>query len=131
MESTMKQRIEQLAQKNNAGMFTFPEGIGELIQLNVESYFADYRRMETAYYTKQGEACTVTMPQMEVEIPLTFNPVELQASIHAAQRDEIRYPKFKKSSIAAGCIGYFVWIAGKQVTYFGRLGQLHVEKFPN
>lgn len=130
MESATKQRIEQLAQKSNAGLFTFPEVIGELIKSDVESYFADYRRMEITYYTRQDNACTIAMPEMKVEIASTFNPAELQAAIRAAQRDEIRYPEFKKRSMAAGCVGYFVWIAGKQVNYFGRLGELHVEKFP-
>jgi uncharacterized protein YbcV (DUF1398 family) len=130
MESTTKQLIEQIAQKSNAGMLTFPEVIGELIKSDVESYYADYRKSETNYYTKQGKTCTTTMPVQDVAIPVTFNSVELQAAIRAAQRDEIRYPEFKKRSMAAGCVGYFVWIAGKQVNYFGRLGELHIEKFP-
>jgi uncharacterized protein YbcV (DUF1398 family) len=131
MDTTTKQQIEELARKSNGGMLTFPESIGALIKLEVEAYYADFRKKELTYYTKQNQACTFAMPEMEVEIPLTLNPTELQAAIRAAQRDEIRYPEFKKRSMAAGCVGYFVWIAGKQVNYFGRLGELHVEKFPN
>jgi uncharacterized protein YbcV (DUF1398 family) len=131
METTVKQHIEQLAQKSNAGMSTFPEVIGGLIKLDVESYYADYRKGEISYYTKQGNTCTTSMPKIDGAIPLTFNPAELHAAIRAAQRDEIRYPEFKKRSMAAGCVGYFVWIAGRQVHYFGRLGELHVEKFPS
>lgn len=131
MEISVTHHIERLAQKNNAGMLTFPEIIGDLIKLDVESYYADYRKSETTYYTKQGQYCAVDMNKPEVTIPLTFSPAELQDAVRAAQRNEIRYPEFKKRSMAAGCVGYFVWIAGKQVNYFGRHGELHVERFPN
>ena len=112
-------------------MLTFPEIIDGLITLDVESYYADYRKGETSYYTKQGQSYAVEMHKPEGNIPLIFNPAELQAAIRAAQRDEIRYQEFTKRSMAAGCVGYFVWIAGKQVSYFGRLGELHIEKFPS
>lgn len=131
MDSTTKQHIEELVNQANLGTLTFPESIGALIKLEVEAYYVDYRKKETTYYTKQNKACTFALPEMAVEIPLTFNVTELQTAIRGAQRDEIRYPEFKKRSMAAGCVGYFVWIAGKQVNYFGRLGELHVEKFPN
>ena len=41
------------------------------------------------------------------------------------------YPEFKKLSQAGGCVGYVVWIAGRHVTYVGRKGETHVEKFPD
>ena len=41
------------------------------------------------------------------------------------------YPEFKRLSMQAGCIGYWVWIAGRHVTYYGRKGETHVEHFPN
>jgi uncharacterized protein YbcV (DUF1398 family) len=126
----MQQLIEQCAQKSNSGNATFPEVIGELIQLNVESYYADYRKSSTTYYDKKNQAYTANMPELNIDIPHTFNLAALQDAIRAAQRDEIRYPEFKKRSMAAGCVGYFVWIEGKQVTYFGHRGELHVEKFP-
>lgn len=33
--------------------------------------------------------------------------------------------------MAAGCVGYIVWIAGRHVSYFGRRGEVHVEHFPS
>jgi hypothetical protein len=35
-----------------------------------------------------------------------------------------------KQTIAAGCVGYFVQITGRQVIYFGRKGEMHIERFP-
>jgi len=33
--------------------------------------------------------------------------------------------------MAAGCVGYFVQIAGRRALYFGRNGESHVELFPS
>ena len=77
-------------------MLTFPEIIDGLITLDVESYYADYRKGETSYYTKQGQSYAVEMHKPEGNIPLIFNPAELQAAIRASQRDEIRYQEFTR-----------------------------------
>jgi uncharacterized protein YbcV (DUF1398 family) len=53
------------------------------------------------------------------------------AAIRAAQRDEIRYPEFIKRSRAAGVVAYWAFLTGRQVCYFGRQGECHVEKFPD
>jgi uncharacterized protein YbcV (DUF1398 family) len=50
--------------------------------------------------------------------------------VRQAQRGEIVYPQFVKQTMQAGCIGYFVQIAGKRVHYFGRNGEVHTEWFP-
>lgn len=41
------------------------------------------------------------------------------------------YPEFKRATMAAGCVGYVVWMAGSHVDYFGRKGETHVERFPD
>jgi hypothetical protein len=33
-------------------------------------------------------------------------------------------------SQAAGCASYTVWIDGRHVTYYGRKGEMRVERFP-
>jgi uncharacterized protein YbcV (DUF1398 family) len=35
-----------------------------------------------------------------------------------------------KRSAAAGVIGYWAFLSGRKVIYFGRKGELHVEEFP-
>jgi uncharacterized protein YbcV (DUF1398 family) len=59
-----------------------------------------------------------------------FSSSETVAAIRAAQADTIRYPEFVKRSTAAGVIGYWAFLTGKRVIYFGRKGQSHVEEFP-
>lgn len=127
----MESLIEQCAYKSNAGLSTFPELIAELQKLNVESYHADFRLHTITYYTQDDQTYTSTMPLTEGLIASIFNADALQHAIRAAQRDEIKYPTFKIRAIAAGCTGYFVWIDGRQVTYFGRRGECHIEKFPD
>ena len=47
-----------------------------------------------------------------------------------AREAEVMYPQFLRLSRAAGCVGYVTWITGRHVTYFGRRGETHVERFP-
>jgi uncharacterized protein YbcV (DUF1398 family) len=42
----------------------------------------------------------------------------------------VRYPEFVKLSTAAGVAGYWAFLAGKKVIYFGRKGEMHIEEFP-
>ena len=55
---------------------------------------------------------------------------EIVAAIRGSQVGEVKYPEFIARSMRAGCVGYTVWISGRHVTYFGRNGSTHVEKFP-
>lgn len=65
-----------------------------------------------------------------VEILRAFNVEGVISAIRGAQNDKVIYPEFLRLTIYAGCIGYIVWITGKQVSYFGRQGELHIEHFP-
>jgi uncharacterized protein YbcV (DUF1398 family) len=47
-----------------------------------------------------------------------------------AQQDAIRYPEFVRRSRAAGVIGYWAFLTGRKVIYFGRQGEQHIENFP-
>ena len=59
-----------------------------------------------------------------------FSQPDLIAAIRGAQADTVRYPDFVKRSTAAGVIGYWAFLTGKQVAYFGRKGETLVEYFP-
>ena len=48
-----------------------------------------------------------------------------------SQRNEHAYADFVRKTMAAGCVGYFVHIAGRHAVYFGRKGEQHVERFPD
>jgi uncharacterized protein YbcV (DUF1398 family) len=67
----------------------------------------------------------------DVEIAQDFDAAAVQAAIRGAQQGVVMYPQFKTLSRQAGCVGYTVWIAGRHVSYYGRKGETHVERFPD
>jgi uncharacterized protein YbcV (DUF1398 family) len=56
------------------------------------------------------------------------NPA-VEAAVQSIHRGEILYPEFLCRIRAAGCVGYFMQIAGRRVHYAGRTGDIHVEPF--
>jgi len=130
MNLSTKEVIKESTHKSHVGLLTFPEFLGRLIAVGVESYFADYRNQSTTYYLSSNEAYAVPMTTPSIEIPNSFNKDGIVSAIRSAQSDEVRYPEFLNLTMSAGCIGYIVWIAGKHVSYFGRQGEVHIEHFP-
>jgi uncharacterized protein YbcV (DUF1398 family) len=130
MNPSTKEVIEESTHKSHAGLLTFPEFLGRLIEVGVESYFADYRNQSTTYYLSGNEAFAVPMTMLSIEIPLSFNKDGVISAIRGAQSDMVRYPEFLRLTMSAGCIGYIVWITGKHVSYFGHQGEVHIENFP-
>ena len=130
MNASAKEVIEKCSQESHAGLITFPEVLGRLIAVGVESYFADYRQQSTTYYLSNNEAHSIWLDTPSVEIPGLFNKDGVLSAIREAQSDTVRYPEFLKLTMSAGCVGYIVWIAGRHVSYFGRQGEVHVEHFP-
>ncbi len=59
-----------------------------------------------------------------------FSLSGIAAAIRGAQADTVRYPEFVTLATAAGVIGYWAFLTGKKVIYFGRKGEAHVEEFP-
>lgn len=130
MNSQTRQTIEQCSRASHDGSAHFGQIVGWLVEAGVESYFADYRAGRTTYYLPDGESLTLDLPDCPTPIAETFDAAGIQAAIRGAQQGLVKYPEFKHLSRAAGCIGYVVWLAGRHVSYFGRRGEVHVERFP-
>lgn len=112
------------------GEMTFPQVVGRLIEIGVERYHTDYCRQETTYYTTGGESTVVDTPFGKHPIPTEFSAVAVEAAVRQSQRNEHNYLDFVRKTAAAGCVGYFVQIAGRRAMYFGRGGEVHLELFP-
>jgi uncharacterized protein YbcV (DUF1398 family) len=69
-------------------------------------------------------------PAADVAIGQAFYADAVRAAIRGAQQGRVMYPEFKRLSMQAGCIGYIVWLAGRHVSYLGRRGEVHIERFP-
>ena len=61
---------------------------------------------------------------------MRFSAEGVEKAVRAIQRQEIAYRKFCRLIADAGCVGYFVSLAGRRAVYYGRTGDEHVEWFP-
>jgi len=122
--------VEECARGSLAGTLSFPEVLGRLSSVGVESYFADLRRGTTTYYFASGHSQSVPLHTPDRGVPDAFDASAIIDAIRGSQRGEVKYPEFVRRAMASGCVGYFVWIAGRHVRYLGRRGEDHVEHFP-
>lgn len=109
---------------------TFPEVVRRLIGIGVERYHADYGRLEKTFYMPDGQSLVVPMEHPALPVADAFSAAGVEGAIRAIQRGEIDYPRFLTRTAEAGCVGYFVLLAGQQAQYFGRRGEVHIEPFP-
>lgn len=131
MNTHIQSAIQEAADGSSTGRLHFGQVVALLAQAGVESYCADYRAGRTTYYLPDGSTHEVNLGPLMADIAPAFDAAAIQAAIRGAQQGRVMYPEFKKLSQAGGCVGYIVWITGRHVTYFGRKGETHVEKFPD
>jgi uncharacterized protein YbcV (DUF1398 family) len=112
------------------GKMTFPQVVKGLLEVGVESYLVDFAAKRKTHYLADGTTETEAMILEPGPIAAEFNGAGLVAAIRGAQADTVRYPEFVKRSAAAGVIGYWAFLTGKRVIYFGRKGEQHIEEFP-
>lgn len=131
MNENTRTVIQATFEASNKGQIHFGDVIAQLIGVQVESYHVDYRSGRTTYYLREGAALDFGLEQPQEPISEAFDGDAVRAAILGAQQGRVMYPEFKRLSQRAGCIGYTVWIAGRHVTYLGRRGETHVERFPD
>jgi uncharacterized protein YbcV (DUF1398 family) len=125
-----KQIIHELAIATQQGKMTFPDVVKGLLGAGVESYLVDFAVKQKTHYLADGTTYTVPIILDAGPIAAEFNGAGLLAAIRGAQADTVRYPEFVKRSTVAGVIGYWAFLTGKRVIYFGRNGGQHIEEFP-
>jgi len=131
MTPKVEQTITECAEASAAGRIHFGEVVATLVGVGVESYLVDYRAGRTTYYFPDGEVLTLETHHPHETVADSFDAPGVQAAIRGAQQGVVMYPEFVHLTKQAGCASYVVWIAGRQVTYFGRRGETHVERFPD
>ena len=122
--------MREVAEQTDAGQMTFPQGLQRLMAAGVESYLVDFAARRKTHYLAGGETHAESMALNVDAIAPEFSAAKLVEAIRAAQADAIRYPEFVQRATAAGVIGYWAFLTGRQVVYLGRKGEQHVEKFP-
>ena len=123
--------IAKVARETLAGTISFPEVVGQLIAAGVEYYHADYVGMRKTFYSGTGNA-VVTPISYEGLPPVAadFDAAALRANILDSQRHNQPYREFTRRAMTAGVQGYFAFLHGKRVAYWGRCGDQHIEWFP-
>ncbi|HEY3599301.1 MAG TPA: DUF1398 domain-containing protein [Paraburkholderia sp.] len=130
MNVQTKQVAEECVSLSHAGAIDFASVVRKLSEAGIESYFSDYRSGCHTYYVREGSTHRVGgLPLPAIAIADAFDAGAVGDAVRGAQSGAVKYPEFVRRTVAAGCVGYFVWIAGRQVQYFGRRGEIHVERF--
>lgn len=130
MNSQQIKVAQECSELSAAGAVSFGEIVQRLVAAGVERYHADYTRMEMTYYAADGGSHVTPIACERSRIAEAFSAAGVEAAVRRSQRGEIKFPQFTALALEAGCVGYFVQLAGKRVQYFGRRGETHTEWFP-
>lgn len=123
--------VTQTVRATLAGTISFPEVVGKLLATGVEYYQVDYVGMRKTFYSADGDMVTTPinyegLPPVAPE----FDTAALRANILDSQQNGQKYRDFTRRAMEGGVQGYFAFLRGKRVTYFGRNGDQHIEWFP-
>jgi uncharacterized protein YbcV (DUF1398 family) len=123
--------ITETARKTLEGTISFPEVVGALVAAGVEYYHVDYVALKKTFYGGAGGVVVTPIPYEGLPAVATdFDAAAVRADILDSQRNGQKYRDFTRRAMAAGVQGYFAFLRGKRVTYFGRQGDAHTEWFP-
>ncbi|WP_439622431.1 DUF1398 domain-containing protein [Gemmata sp.] len=123
--------IVEAARDTLAGTVPFPEIVAKLVAAGVEYYHVDYVGLRMNFYGPGGGvlATPVTFEGMP-PVGAALDAAALRAAIADSQRNGQRFRDFSRRAMEAGVQGYFAFLRGKRVTYWGRDGEQHTEWFP-
>ena len=123
--------VAEAARATLDGTIAFPDVVRQLLATGVEYYHVDYVAMRKTFYSADGD--TVVTPIGYEGLPAVareFDAEKLRAAILDSQRHGQKYRDFTRRAMEAGVQGYFAFLRGQRVTYFGRGGDQHTEWFP-
>lgn len=123
--------ITSAAKATLAGDMPFPQIIAQLIEAGVEFYHVDYLALRKTFYSGAGAVVTTPIPYENLPtVAAHFDAMALRANILDSQQNNQPYRDFSVRAMEAGVQGYFAFLRGQRVTYFGRQGDHHTEWFP-
>lgn len=123
--------ITETARQTLAGEISFPEVVQRLMAAGVEYYQVDYAGMRKVFYSEDGDVVVTSIPYEGLPpVAADFSVEALRANILDSQRNDQHYREFTRRAMEAGVQGYFAFLRGQRVTYFGRQGDEHTEWFP-
>lgn len=124
------QIIEKTLEQTLKGQIVFPDVVATLVGEGVCFYQVDLLRHEHRYYDANGASFVTQDSLQDLVSGGPFSAEKIKAAIRQSQAGQLKYPEFMKEIGAAGCVFYVAYLDGKNVAYFGRTGDVHVEHFP-
>jgi uncharacterized protein YbcV (DUF1398 family) len=129
MSEKAREAARWATEASDAERVAFPQVVQMLAAAGVERYHADLVASTKTYYMPDGAfeslRCHSVAPPAA-----NFEAKGVEAAVRAIQAQTIKYREFRDRIAAAGCVGYFVTLAGGRAVYYGRTGDEHVEWFP-
>jgi uncharacterized protein YbcV (DUF1398 family) len=123
--------IIEAARDTLAGTMPFPEVVATLVAAGVEYYHVDYVGMRKTFYGPGGDAVVTPITYEDMPpVAAEFDMAALRSAIADSQQKGQKYRDFSRRAMTAGVQGYFAFLRGKRVTYWGRSGDQHTEWFP-
>lgn len=123
--------ITAAANATLAGGTPFPQIVAQLIEAGVECYHVDYLSLRKTFYNGSRGAVTTAVPYEDLPaVAADFDVQALRANILDSQQNNQHFRDFSIRAMQAGVQGYFAFLRGQRVTYFGRQGDQHTEWFP-
>ena len=118
----------------------FPKTVAALLGLGVTRYAVDYVACAvTTYVTNSISEVTVTqIPDFYSHQGSTspsstmfgWDESKLRDAIRRVQAGEGNYQDFANRMVQAGVVGYFTFLVGQRVMYYGEKGDTWMELFP-
>lgn len=130
MDARVMDVVRECTESSDQERVTFPQVVTKLMAAGIERYHADLVRAEKTYYLPDGDSLVVAARAVGGQPASAFSAAGVEAAVRAVQSGEIKYIEFCEQVMAAGCVGYFVSLAGRRAVYYGRSGDNHVELFP-
>ncbi len=127
MDDHVKDVVCEMTKASEEERISFPDVVELLTQAGVERYHADLLAGTKTYYMPDG-SFEIT-PSRALQPANDFKGDIVQQAVHAIAQGEIGYRAFCERIAGAGCVGYFVSLAGKRAVYYGRTLAAHVEWF--
>ncbi len=130
MDTDVKAVVRACTEDSDASRTTFGDVVLKLMAAGVERYHTDLVRAEKTYYMPDGTSEVVPAEAIAGTAPAAFSAEGVEAAVRAIQAGAITYKVFCERIVAAGCVGYFVSLAGRRAVYYGRTSDCHIERFP-
>lgn len=123
--------VSEAARATLSGVIPFPEVVRRLIETGCEYYHVDYVALRMTYYGAAGDVVVTPIPLEGLPpVAARLDASSLRANILDSQQNHQPFPAFSRRAMEGGVQGYFAFLRGQRVTYFGRDGEQHTEWFP-